>query len=170
MNWFQRGKAPVWFWIHALKPLGNVESSGYGLGLWRPPNYTGTIPDAYADLQPGHWTWNKYNWNSVAGFLRRMPWDSKAVTVDDEARSEDLRILSFLRPDGKLVVVLSNRSGAPHTFHVNTGINSASFQGWRYTPEDDQPDGLGKKIDAAQQGPTISPQLDDRTWEFWEQT
>jgi len=169
MNWFQRGRSPVWFWIHALKPIGNVEASGYGLGFWRPPSYNGPIPDEYSSLQPGHWTWNKYNWNSVAGFLKRMPWDSRAVTVDEETVSESLRIFSFLRPDGKLVVVLSNRSSAPHTFHINSGINGATFQGWRYTPEDDQPDGLGKKIDATQQGPTISPQLAPQTWEFWEQ-
>jgi Glycosyl hydrolase family 30 beta sandwich domain len=170
MNWFQRRKAPTWFWIHVLKPVGNSESSGYGLGYWRPPNYTGTTSPALADVQPGHWTWNKYNWNSVACFLRRMPWDSKGVAVDEETPSENLRIFSFLRPDGKLVIVLSNRSGAPHTFHVAVGgIAGATFQGWRYTPEDDQPDGLGKKIDATQQGPVIAPQLADNTWEFWEQ-
>jgi hypothetical protein len=169
MNWFQRGQAPTWFWIHALKPIGNSEGSGYALGFWRAPDYTGTIPPEFADLQPGHWTWNKYNWNAVAPFLKRLPWDSRAVTVDETVKSESTRIFSFLRPDGKLVIVLSNRSGAPHTFKIATGLANATFQGWRYTPEDDQPDGLGKKIEATQQGPSINPQVADRSWEFWEQ-
>jgi hypothetical protein len=67
MNWFQLGKAPTWFWIHALKPVGNSEGSGYALGFWRPPNYSGPVKPEFANLEPGHWTWNKYNWYAVAG-------------------------------------------------------------------------------------------------------
>jgi hypothetical protein len=35
MNSFQLGECPMWFWIHALKPLKNAEASGYSLGFWK---------------------------------------------------------------------------------------------------------------------------------------
>ena len=168
MNWFQLGEAPTWFWIHALKPIGNKEGSGYALGFWRPPKFQGDVGPEFADLQPGHWTWNKYNWNALAGFLHRLPWDSHAVAVDEETKDPDLRIFAFKRPDQKLVIVISNRSGAPHTFHLNTGIDGAIFQGWRYTPEDDCSNVWGQKLEAVPGG-TISPIVPDRAWEFWEQ-
>lgn len=34
MNSFQIGENPTWFWLHALKPAGNAEASGYALGFW----------------------------------------------------------------------------------------------------------------------------------------
>jgi O-glycosyl hydrolase len=34
MNSFQVGRNPTWFWLHALKPVGNAEASGYALGFW----------------------------------------------------------------------------------------------------------------------------------------
>lgn len=34
MNSFQIGGNPTWFWLHALKPAGNAEASGYALGFW----------------------------------------------------------------------------------------------------------------------------------------
>jgi O-glycosyl hydrolase len=34
MNSFQIGENPSWFWLHALKPAGNAEASGYALGFW----------------------------------------------------------------------------------------------------------------------------------------
>lgn len=34
MNSFQVAGNPTWFWLHALKPAGNAEASGYALGFW----------------------------------------------------------------------------------------------------------------------------------------
>ncbi len=168
MNWFQLGQAPTWFWIHALKPLGNSEGSGYALGFWKPADFQGTVKPEFADLAPGHWTWNKYNWNAVGGFIRHMPWDSQAVGVREETPDDDLRIFAFKRPDHKLVVVLSNRSGTEHRFHLATGLGGASFTGYRYTPEDAGTHCEGVKIGTVP-GEAFAPQLADRTWEFWEQ-
>ncbi len=56
--------------------------------------------------------------------------------MTEEVRDNDLRILAFKKPDGKLTVVLSNRSGSPHIFHVSTGLQNATFKGFRYTPTD----------------------------------
>lgn len=169
MNWFQIGGAPTWFWIHALKPIGNSEASGYSLGFWRPQHEaTPSTNPKFQDLQPGHWTWNNYNWFAVGSFIRHMPWNCQAVDVTEELRDNDLRILAFKKPDGKLTVVLSNRSGSPHIFHVTTGLQNAAFKGFRYTPKDAGTNCEGEPLDALQGG-IISPQVPDRTWEFWEQ-
>lgn len=34
MNSFQTAGNPTWMWLHALKPVGNSEASGYALGFW----------------------------------------------------------------------------------------------------------------------------------------
>jgi hypothetical protein len=169
MNWFQLAHAPVWFWIHALKPVGNAEASGYALGFWRPPGFHGRVAAPGLDaLEEGHWTWNPYNWNAVVGFLRRLPWNSRVVALDEEKKDDDLRILAFRRPDGKLVLVASNRAGAPHIFRLRTGLDGAAFRGWRYTPDDAGPGGLGQPCGILRGG-TIAPTVPDRAWEFWEQ-
>ncbi|MEI9997975.1 MAG: glycoside hydrolase family 30 beta sandwich domain-containing protein [Verrucomicrobiota bacterium] len=169
MNWFQLAKAPTWFWIHALKPLGNAEASGYALGYWRPANATNPADDEkFRGLQPGHWMWNNYNWFAVGSFVRHLPWDSQAIEITEDAFDNDLRVLAFKRPDGKLTVVLSNRSFAPHTFHIDTGLTGAVFKGYRYTPEDAGTNCRGVELPALTGG-TISPPLADLSWEFWEQ-
>ena len=169
MNWFQVAEAPTWFWIHALKPVGNSEAGGYSLGFWRPLTDTRPADDEkYRGLPRGHWTWNDYNWFAVGSFVRHMPWDCRAVAVTEEVRDNDLRILAFKKPDGKLTVVLSNRCFKPYTFHINTGLEGASFKGYRYTPEDAGTDCKGVEL-AALTGGTISPTVNDLTWEFWEQ-
>lgn len=169
MNWFQLGQAPTWFWIHALKPIGNAEASGYSLGFWRPQQEENPTTDPkFAGLQPGHWTWNNNNWFAVGSFVRHMPWNCQAVAVTENVRDNDLRLLAFKKPDGKLTLVLSNRSGAPHIFHVDTGLSGATFKGFRYTPADAGQNCRGVPV-AALTGETISPRLPDRTWEFWEQ-
>lgn len=169
MNWFQVGEAPTWFWIHALKPVGNIEASGYSLGFWRPIADTNAADNPmFPGLKPGCWTWNKYNWHAVGSFVRHMPWDCRAVTVTEESRDNDLRILAFKKPDGKLVVVLSNRSFHEHTFHIATGLSGATFKGWRYSPDEAGGDFMGVEL-GPMKGGTISPKLDDLTWEFWEE-
>jgi O-glycosyl hydrolase len=170
MNWFQICQAPTWFWIHALKPVGNSEASGYSLGFWRPQHDDKPLASdsKFKDLPPGHWTYNNYNWFAVGSFVRHMPWNCQAVAVTEEVRDNDLRILAFKKPDGKLTVVLSNRCGSPHVFHVDTGLQGATFKGFRYSPTDAGENCMGVRVGTLT-GETISPQLQDRTWEFWEQ-
>ena len=169
MNWFQVGEAPTWFWIHALKPIGNSEASGYSLGFWRPALATDPKDDAkYKGLQPGHWRFNPYNWNAVGSFVKHMPWDCRAVEVTETNRDPDLRILSFKRPDGKLTIVVSNRSFTPHKFNLTTGIPGATFKGYRYTPDQSGEACQGVEIGTLQGG-VIAPSVPDLAWEFWEQ-
>ena len=79
-----------------------------------------------------------------------------------------MRIFAFKRPDGKLVIVLSNRSGVPFKFNLKTGMVNSTFTGYRYTPEDAGQDFNGEVIGTSL-GHSFSPQLADRTWEFWVQ-
>ena len=169
MNWFQIGEAPAWFWIHALKPIGNSEASGYSLGFWRPASDKNpTDNPKFPGLKAGHWTWNQYNWNAVGSFVKHMPWDCVGVEVQEENRDLDLRIFAFKRPNGKLTIVLSNRSFLEHTFKISTGLNNASFRGYRYTPENAGANCGGVDIGTLSGG-SIAPKLNDLSWEFWEQ-
>jgi O-glycosyl hydrolase len=178
MNWFQLADAPTWFWLHALKPLQNTEASGYSLGFWRPLSEAAPEKGAhYPALKPGHWIWNKYNWNAVGSFVRHLPWNSISVHVDEvDSSDDDLRIMAFTRPDGKLTVVVSNRSFASHTFRVSTAdtfrVSTArsnkTFRGFRYTPEEAGENCRGIIVGELA-GPDIAPLVPDLAWEFWEE-
>jgi hypothetical protein len=130
MNWMVFENSPVWYWIHALKPVSNVEAIGYSLGFWRPPGeLKGNIRP---DIQPGHWDFNQRNWNAVAGFLRYLPWDSTRLAVDESTVQHDERILVWRSKQGKIGIALSNRGPSPYTFHLH-GIQAQHLAGHRYT-------------------------------------
>jgi len=97
-----------------------------------------------------------------------LPGPDDVQVTTQQVRDNDLRILAFKRPNGKLTVVLSNRSFQPHTFHIATGLEGATFKGFRYTPKDAGTNCQGVELGTLAGG-TISPQLNDLTWEFWEQ-
>lgn len=170
MNWFQIGEAPTWFWLHALKPIYNSEAGGYSLGYWRPAkDDPATEHPDFPGLKPGEWVWNKYNWHALAGFLRHMPWNSRSITITEARYDSDLRPMAFKRPDGKLVLVVANRSFADHTFHLKTGLPAETvFRGFRYTPDEAGPDFNGVPIGAAT-GPELALNVPDLAWEFWVQ-
>jgi hypothetical protein len=123
-----------------------------------------------AAVPPGHWIYNPYNWHAVGSFAKRMPWNSVALHVEEGERDFRARILAFRRPDGKMSVVLSNRSAdTPRPFTVNTGLPANTrWQGFRYTPEDAGPETLGVPI-ATHSGDRLQPTLLPLSWEFWEQ-
>ena len=129
-----------------------------------------------ADLEPGHWTWNPHNWHACAGFLKHMPWDSVVVKLEEDTYDDDMRIMSFKRPDGRLVLVLSNRCFAEYTFNIDTGLSPMGagmerdpvFKGYRYTPDNAGEDFRGVPLGALS-GRTISPAVPDMAWEFWVQ-
>jgi hypothetical protein len=167
MNWFQLGHAPTWFWIHALKPYTNAEASGYALGYWRPPDADDDRKYP-AGLQPGHWIFNPYNWHAVGSFVRHLPWNSRGVALTTAAWDDDLPAFAFLRPNGRLTVVVANRCGQAHRFVIRPGLGAAEFRGVRYTPDHAGTDCQGVLL-AAQQGREITTVLPDLSWEFWEQ-
>ncbi|MGH7947127.1 MAG: hypothetical protein ACREF9_19295, partial [Opitutaceae bacterium] len=123
---------------------------------------------AAADLKPGHWIFNPYNWNAVGSFVRRLPWDSIAVTVDEAHYDPDARIFAFKRPNGKLTVVVSNRTAGERAFEIETGGASASWVGFRYTPDAAGEGTLGIRV-GRQTGKRLRPTLPRLSWEFWEE-
>jgi hypothetical protein len=92
MNWFVFENAPSWFWLHALKPLTNSESAGYGLGYWNPV----IDPVVPSNVLPGHFEFNADNFNAIAGFLNHMPWDSVRLDVVEDVVRSDQRVLAYL--------------------------------------------------------------------------
>ena len=159
MNWMVFENSPVWYWIHALKPVTNLEATGYALGFWHPGGELKN--NIRPDLQPGHWAFNPYIWNAVTGFLKYMPWDSTRLEVDESTVQHDQRILVWRSKAGKLGIALSNRGPLPYTF-VLTGAGAAKLDGHRYTVSAlDQP--IGEKKGEQQLSITVSSQ----SFEFW---
>lgn len=159
MNWMVFENSPAWYWIHALKPVTNLEARGYALGFWRPPGdiTMGIQPN----LKPGHWDFNPYIWNAVAGFLKYLPWDATRLQVDESTARQDQRILVWRSKQGKLGIALSNRGPVPYTF-VLTGIDATRLAGHRYTVTVlDQ--SLGEKKSHSQLSIAVPPQ----SFEFW---
>lgn len=130
MNWMVFENSPTWYWLHALKPVTNLEASGYALGFWRT---NGQLRfNLRPNLQPGHWEFNPQNWNAIAGFLKYMPWDSTRLNVEEETVQHDQRILVWRSKQGKLGIALSNRGSEPYIFHLS-GTDAKVLVGHRYT-------------------------------------
>ena len=144
--------------ISALPPGRNA---GIGTLESRPD----PVGAATANLEPGHFTWNNYNWFSVVGFLKYMPWDSTVVKIDEPQYDHNRRLLAYRKPDGKLVVVVSNRTGKPVQFEVATGANSR-FSGVRYTPDDAGPGFRGQPVGKSEGG-HLQITVPNLSWEFW---
>ena len=158
MNWMVFENSPTWFWLHAMKPTTNSEAKGYSLGFWRPPGDKDL--SKFPQLKPGHWTYNPDNWNSIAGFLHHMPWDSVRLTVDEDTVRKDNRIMFWKTPKGKYGMVVTNRSGAPFTFDVALG-QRLKMNGFRYTTKV-----LDQRL-PAQVGRELRLTVPDQTVEFW---
>ncbi|HEY0943854.1 MAG TPA: hypothetical protein VGD81_01260, partial [Opitutaceae bacterium] len=121
-----------------------------------------------AQLKPGHWMFNRYNWNAVGSFVKRMPWDSVALAVDEASYDPDARIFAFKRPNGKLTVVVSNRTAGERGFDLATGRPASTWRGYRYTPDEAGEGTLGVPV-GEQSGARIRPTLPRLSWEFWEE-
>jgi hypothetical protein len=159
MNWIVFENSPVWYWIHALKPVSNMEATGYALGYWRP---MGELKqNIRPDLKSGHWEFNPHIWNAVAGFLKYMPWDSTRLSVEESAVLSDQRILVWRSKTGKLGIALSNRGSVPFTFHLS-GIQAVAVAGHRYTVT-----ALDISLGRKSIGKDISITVPPQSFEFW---
>ena len=159
MNWMVFENSPTWFWLHALKPVTNMEAKTYALGFWRP--YGDIQQSLRPDLQPGHWDYNPENWNAISGFLKFLGWDARRYAVDEDLIRRDQRIMTWRRKDGRLVIALSNRGAERFTFSLN-GLGEERFQGHRYTLQKaDEP--LGSRSVTGALVRTVQPQ----SFEFW---
>jgi O-glycosyl hydrolase len=158
MNWMVFENSPTWYWLHALKPVTNLEATGYALGYWRP---AGVLKNNLRpNLEAGHWEFNAQNWNALAGFLKYLPWDSTRLAVDEGTVQHDQRILVWRSKRGKLGIALSNRGALPYTFKL-VGVGRASLVGHKYTMTDINV-ALGKKT-----GDVLSITVQPQSYEFW---
>jgi len=121
-----------------------------------------------ATVKPGHWIYNSNNWNAVGSFVRHMPWDCVALDVSENNYDPEGRIFAFKKPDGKVTIVISNRSKKERAFDIVTGLGTAEWKGFRYTPDDAGEGTMGISI-GTQSGPSFKPVLQPQSWEFWEQ-
>ncbi len=158
MNWMTFANSPTWYWLHALKPTYNEEAQSFALGIWRPANDSNFTH--FNTIQKGHWDYVPRNFNAIAGFLKHMPWNSRRYHVKEDVVRKDNRIMAFKTPQGKQVIVLTNRSGKPFQFNLETD-SKKSFAGYRYTSSARNV-GLGKL-----RGASLNPQVPHLAIEFW---
>ena len=123
-----------------------------------------------AAIEPGHWIFNPYNWNAVGSFAKRMPWNSVALTLAEGKFDAKARIFAFKRPNGKMTIVVANRSTSDERpFAIATGLPAnTAWQGYRYTPDEAGPDTRGVPLGTVT-GAQLNPKLPTQSWEFWEQ-
>lgn len=162
MNWFTFENSNTWYWLHALKPLGNEESLGYSLGMWRKTGDTA----AYSvgnDVEEGHWDYNYPNYNAIRGFLEFLDWDSVRYTVQEDMVRTDQRIMAWKNPAGQLAFAVTNRSSDTYfEYSVDTGLENAVFNGYRLTSDSEEMIYLGQKT-----GSEITTLTDPYSIEFW---
>jgi hypothetical protein len=126
------------------------------------------LEEKAAAIKPGHWIFNPYNWNAVGSFVKHMPWDCVSLKVDEAKYDMNGRIFAFKKPDGKMTVVVSNRSSKERAFDIATGLAQGTWKGFRYTPEEAGEGTLGVPVGELTGG-SIKPVLPPLSWEFWEQ-
>ena len=163
MNWMVFENSPTWFWLHCLKPLGNEESLGYGLGYWRKSGDTATY-EVGNEVEEQHWDYNYPNYNALRGFLKYMPWDSVRYGVKEDKIRTDQRIMAWKSPEGQLAFAVTNRSTDKFRFNVDTTLADVTFVGYRLTSNSKDFISLGEKT-----GAQISTTLEPYTIEFWVQ-
>ena len=121
-----------------------------------------------AELKPGHWIFNDFNWNAVGSFIKRMPWNSKVLDIAEKSYNKDARVLAFVKPNGKRTIVVSNRTGKDYTYKLNTRMDHAKWVGYRYSPFERGKNTMGIAIGKTK-GKIITLTLPHLSWEFWEE-
>ena len=163
MNWMVFENSPTWFWLHCLKPLGNEESLGYGLGYWRKSGDTATY-QVGNEVEQQHWDYNYPNFNALRGFLKYMPWDSVRYGVKEDEVRTNQRIMAWKSPEGQIAFAVTNRSEDSFRFDVDTTLQNVIFDGYRLTSSSENFIPLGEKT-----GAQISTTVKPYTIEFWVQ-
>ncbi len=117
------------------------------------------------NIEPGHWVYNNYNWFALAGFLKHMPWNCRRYAVAEDEVRKDQRIMAYKTPEGKMVIVVTNRGPRSFTFNIEAGSRN-SFKGYRYTPEEAGTDFKGIPA-GSQNGDKLLVELPAMSWDFW---
>ena len=131
--------------LHAIKPTTNLESLGYGWTWWRS---SGTpAPKEFPQLQENHFTFNYWNWNSVAPFVKTVPWNSLRLNVMEDTQRVHQRVVAFETPAadvekgplhaetaaGKLIVVVTNEASGNFngSYSVTVQTTDGQPRSWR---------------------------------------
>ena len=127
--------------LHACKPTTNLESLGYSWTWWRSTGDNSTSPN-FPDLEPNHWSYNWWNWNSVAPFVKTVPWNSVRRDVAEDVTRPLQRVVAFETPAtgsggplhqhtpaGKLIVVLTNEDST--AFNASVTTSDGTERTWR---------------------------------------
>lgn len=120
------------------------------------------------DLQPGHWTYNPYNWNAVGSFAKRVPWDSTILSVNILTESNDQAVMVFEKPNGKRTLVISNRANTTVKMQVDSNLANANWKGYRYTPFNAGENTQGVELGSFN-GEVLDVALPSLAWDFWEE-
>jgi len=127
--------------LHAAKPTTNLESLGYGWTWWRSTGDNSTSPNFPDDLKQNHFAYNWWNWNSVAPFIKTVPWNSIRLDVAEDVTRLRQRVVAFQTPAvgqggplhtstaaGKLILVLTNEAAV--NFSTTVGTNDGVQKVW----------------------------------------
>ena len=160
MNWMSFVDSPKWYWLHALKAVDDhTDRDGFGLGIWR-PSYANDAHD-YPTLKHGHFTYNWQNFNSIAGFLKYMPWNSRRYNVQEDDARHDNRIMAWKTPEGKFVIALTNRSDEWYEFNIDLDRNM-KLNGHRYNKK-----GIDQELGSSDGSSTLAAKVRPWSIEFW---
>lgn len=160
MNWMTFVDSPKWYWLHALKAVDDhTDRDGFGLGIWR-PSYANDAHD-YPTLKHGHFTYNWQNFNSIAGFLKYMPWNSRRYNVQEDDARHDNRIMAWKTPEGKFVIALTNRSDEWYEFNIDLDRNM-KLNGHRYNKK-----GIDQELGSSDGSSTLAAKVRPWSIEFW---
>ena len=148
-----------WYWLHALKPISEIDREGFGLGVYRPSAENRGLD--YPNLKHGHFTYEWSNYNAIAGFLKYMPWDSRRYNIKEDEERSNNRVMAWKKPDGKYVIAVTNRSDEWFEFKI-TLDKERSFNGHRYNKEGVNLD-LGRQTDSS----ILSAKVKPWSIDFW---
>lgn len=171
--------------LHASKPTTNLESLGYGWTWWRPDGDNSTSPNFPEDLKSNHFSYNWWNWNGVAPFVKTVPWNSIRLDVQEDVTRMEQRVVAFQTPEvgqggplhmhtaaGKLIVVLTNEAADAFATAVGTTDGNRrmwagySFQGAANSSTFNVT--LGTKTTSGKsQGQTFETKVDPHTVQWW---
>ena len=164
--------------LHAMKPTTNLEALGYGWTWWQS---TGSKPDpALPNLKPNHFTYNYWTWNSVAPFVKTVPWNSHRLNVMEDKQRLSQRVVAFETPEqgrggplhvntsaGKLIVVLTNEASI--TFNTTVRTTDGAARVWAGYSYEGSSSGAGFNVSlgAPVHGASFEATLPAYTIQWW---
>eukprot|EP00040_Diaphanoeca_grandis_P043001 m.266634 g.266634 ORF g.266634 m.266634 type:complete len:630 (-) comp68502_c0_seq1:63-1952(-) len=174
---FRKSPTGVIF-IHAMKPTTNLESLGYGWTWWRSTGSPAST--SFPNLKPNTFTYNYWNWPTVAPLIKTVPWNSIRLNVMEDIQRPRQRVVAFETPEmglggplhattaaKKLIVVVTNEANASFTTVV--GTTDGLQRVWKGYSFHGSVDGSGFNVSLGTT-PSVSSfntTLDPYTFQWW---